>query len=84
MNVILPDITGPIGMLKCLAALRQLPAGGALSFTVRDADTCSTLVKVFSRDAGCRMTIEETREGHHMIVRKLQPVVTNTGGNQWS
>jgi hypothetical protein len=71
MDVNLPDIAGPIGMLKCLAALRQLPAGDALSFTVRDADAYSTLVKVFSRDAGCRMTIEEIEEGHHMIVRKL-------------
>ena len=71
MDVNLPDIAGPIGMLKCLAALRQLPAGSALSFTVRDADAYSTLVKVFNRDAGCRMTIEETAEGHHMVVRKL-------------
>jgi hypothetical protein len=71
MDVKLPDIAGPIGMLKCLAAFRQLPAGGALSFFVRDADAYATLAKVFGRDAGCRMTIEETTEGCHMIVRKI-------------
>ena len=71
MDVHLPDIAGPIGMLKCLAALRHLPAGSALSFTVRDADAFGALVKVFSRDAGCRMTIEETAEGQRMVVRKL-------------
>jgi len=70
MDIRLPDITGPIGMLKCLAALRQLPAGDALAFTVRDSDVYRTLAKVFSRDAGCCMTIEETAEGHHMIIRK--------------
>jgi TusA-related sulfurtransferase len=71
MDISLPDITGPIGMLKCLAELRQLPAGDALSFTVRDSDAYRTLAKIFSRDTGCRMTIEEIEEGHHMIVRKL-------------
>jgi hypothetical protein len=71
MDVRLPDITGPIGMLKCLAALKRLPAGGALSFMVRDSDAYRTLAKIFDEDAGCRMTIEETAEGHHMIVRKL-------------
>jgi hypothetical protein len=71
MDVNLPDIAGPIGMLKCLAALRQLPAGNALSFTVRDGDAYAALLKIFSRKAGCRLTTEETAEGHHMIVRKL-------------
>ena len=71
MDVNLPDIAGPIGMLKCLAALRQLPAGDAVVFTVRDADAYQTLVKIFSRDARCRMTTEETAEGHLMIIRRL-------------
>ena len=71
MEVNLPDIAGPIGMLKCLAALRQLPAGGALCFTVRDAEAYSALVRIFSRDARCRVAVEETAQGHHMIVRKL-------------
>lgn len=71
MDVNLPDIAGPIGMLKCLAALRPLPAGDAVVFTVRDADVYQTLVKIFSRDTRYRMTTEETAEGHHMIIRRL-------------
>ena len=71
MDVNLPGIAGPIGMLKCLAEFRQLPAGDALSFMVLDVDAYQTLAKIFSRDAGYRMTIEETAEGHHMIIRGL-------------
>jgi len=80
MDVNLPDIAGPIGMLKCLAALRTLPAGDAVAFTVRDADTYHTLVKIFSQDARCRMTTEETAQGHYMVVRKLKEGKMTTGG----
>jgi hypothetical protein len=66
----MPDIAGPVGMLKCLAALRQLPPGDSLGFTVRDADVYAALVKVLSNDAGCRITWEATPEGHRLTVTK--------------
>jgi hypothetical protein len=66
----MPDIVGPVGMLKCMAALKQLPAGDSLSFTVGDADVYAALVKILSNDAGCRIALEATPEGHRIVVTK--------------
>ena len=66
----MPDIAGPVGMLKCMAALRQLPSGDCLSFTVRDQDVYAALMKILSKDTGCRITLEATPEGHRMMVTK--------------
>jgi len=66
----MPDIVGPVGMLKCMAALRQLPTGDSLLVTVRDADVYAALVKILSNDAGCRIALEATLEGHRMMVTK--------------
>lgn len=66
----MPDIAGPVGMLKCIAALRHLPTGESLSVTIRDADVYAALVKILSNDAGCRIALETTPEGHRMLVTK--------------
>jgi len=66
----MPDIAGPVGMLKCMAALRQLPVGDSLSFTIRDADVYAALMKILGNDARCRIALEETLEGHRMMVTK--------------
>jgi len=66
----MPDIAGPIGMLKCMAALRQLPVGDSLSFTVGDADVYAALVKILSNDAGCRLALETSLKGHRVMVTK--------------
>lgn len=66
----IPDIVGLVGMLKCIAAFNQLPAGDSLSFTIRDEDVNTALVKIMGNDAGCRMVLEETPEGHRMMVTK--------------
>lgn len=66
----MPDIAGPVGMLKCIAALRQLPTGDSLLVTIRDADVYAALVKILSNDAGCRIALEATPEGHRMLVTK--------------
>jgi TusA-related sulfurtransferase len=66
----MPDIVGPVGMLKCMAALRQLPIGDSLSVTVRDADVYAALVKILSKDDGCRIALEATLEGHRLMVTK--------------
>jgi hypothetical protein len=66
----MPDIAGPVGMLKCMAALRRLPSGDSLSFTVRDADVYTALMKILSNDTGCRIALETTPQGHRMMVTK--------------
>ena len=66
----MPDIAGPVGMLKCMAALRQLASGDSLSFTVRDQDVYAALMKILSNDTGCRIALEAAPEGHRMVVTK--------------
>ena len=66
----MPDIAGPVGMLKCMAALRQLASGDSLSFTVRDQDVYAALMKILSNHTGCRIVWEATPEGYRMMVTK--------------
>jgi TusA-related sulfurtransferase len=70
MELNMPDIAGPLGLMKCIAALKQLQAGDILSVTVRDKDVHAALVKVVGNDAGCRMVMQACPEGHHMRVTK--------------
>lgn len=71
MELNMPDIAGPIGLLKCVAALRQLQTGDVLSFTVLDADVYAALVKIFDNDGRCRVCLQEIPAGHHMVVTKV-------------
>lgn len=71
MELNMPDIAGPIGLLKCVAALGQLQTGDVLAVSVLDADVYAALVKIFGNDGGCRVFLEETAEGHRMVVTKI-------------
>jgi len=67
----MPDIDGLVGLLKYTAALRQLPLGDTLCFTVRDADVYEALVRIVENDRHCRMRVAETAEGRRMRVTRI-------------
>ncbi|MBL0716121.1 MAG: hypothetical protein JJV98_20745 [Desulfosarcina sp.] len=66
----MPDIVGPIGLLKCAAALKQMQAGETIELKVIDPDVFSALVRIIGNYPGCAMTLEQIPEGHRIIVRK--------------
>ena len=70
MELNMPDITGPIGLLKCVAAVKQLHIGDKLSVIVRDEDIYAALVKILAKDADCRLISDEMPEGHRMRVTR--------------
>ena len=71
MELNMPDIAGPIGLLKCVAAVKQLHTGDRLSVIVRDEDIYAALVKILGKDAGCRLRLDEMPDGHRMRVTRL-------------
>lgn len=71
MEVNMPDIAGPIGLLKCVAAVKQLHSGDRLSVIVRDEDIYAALVKILEKDAGCCLVLNERPEGHLMRVTRI-------------
>jgi hypothetical protein len=71
MNHNISDVTGLVGLFKCTAALKQLPSGDTLCFTVCDPDVYEALVRIIEKDAQCRMVVADIPKGRRMRVTKI-------------
>jgi hypothetical protein len=71
MEYNMPEIAGLVGLLKCTAALRQLPSGDTLCFTIRDTDVYEALIRILRNDGQCRLMVADTPKGRRMRVTRI-------------